>query len=119
MDQPAYKISQKGDTVTVSPQQPVVSSQQFKLLLEEITPRVTTGDAVNVVFDMSHVEYLDSACAARLISLLQPVKAAEGRVMLAHCQPNVRFLLKMSKLDTIFEMFDSIDDAMDRLRDTA
>ena len=114
-----FEITQDGPTITVSPQQPVVNPEQFRHMLDEVKPRLIEGQAANVLFDMSQVEFLDSACAAGLISLLQTVKETGGRIVLVYCQPNVAFLLKMSKLDSLFDVVEDMAQARERLRDIA
>jgi len=117
MNMPAFEIAQEGTTVTVSPRESVVTSQQMRDLIDDVTPRLEQGGASSIIFDMSHVEYLDSACIARFISLLQQVKQANGKIALAHCQSNVAFLLQMSRLDKLFDIVDSMDEALERLRE--
>ncbi|MCC6680653.1 MAG: STAS domain-containing protein [Phycisphaeraceae bacterium] len=119
MDISGFQISHQGDTVAVEPLEPVVTAPQMRDMVAEICPKIEDGRAVNVVFDMSHVEYLDSACLAKLFALLSPVQHASGHIALAQCQPNVEFLLRMTRLDLLFELTASVDEAMARLRQSA
>lgn len=112
----SYEITREGTTVSVCPLEPVVTSEQMGELIDEVAPHFQEGEAANVVFDMSKVEYLDSSCIAKLFVLLRTTKQHDGRVALAHCQPNVMFLLQMTHLDELFSVFDNIDDALRDLR---
>jgi len=102
--------------MSVCPLEPVVTSEQMRELIDDVAPHFSDGTVSNVVFDMSRVEYLDSACIAKLFMLLRTAKEHGGRVALAHCQPNVMFLLQMTHLDELFSIFDNIDDALRDLR---
>ncbi len=119
MDMSGFQISHQGETVAVEPMEPVVTAPQMREIVAEICPRIESGRAINVVFDMSRVEYLDSACLAKLFTLLSPVQRVKGHIALAQCQPNVEFLLRMTRLDLLFELTANVDEAMTRLRKTA
>lgn len=119
MTQPAFEVSREGTTVSVCPMEAVVTSEQMRQLLDDVAPYLVEGGASDVIFDMSRVEYLDSACVAKLFTLLKTVQQAEGHIALAHCQPNVAFLLEMTRLDDLFRMFDSIDEAKRTLGEVA
>ncbi|MBX3357857.1 MAG: STAS domain-containing protein [Phycisphaeraceae bacterium] len=56
----------------------------------------------NLVLDLQNVDYLDSACLNMLITLLQAVKAAGGRIAIASAQRSIEVLFKLTRLDKVF-----------------
>ena len=48
-----------------------------------------------------------------LIALLEHVKPAGGRIVLANCHSNVELLFRMTHLDTLISLVDSVDRALE------
>jgi anti-sigma B factor antagonist len=76
-----------------------------------VFPEITASlDAViekkpkHVVVDVSGVTYIDSAGLAALILAMQKVEAYGGQFSLAGVQTTVRSILKMSRLDDVFQI---------------
>ena len=61
---------------------------------------------VNVVLDMKDVTRLDSAGIGVLVAKFLSVKRRGGAIKLLHVTARTRRLLHMTKLDTIFEIFE-------------
>jgi anti-anti-sigma factor len=107
-----FDIAHDGKIITVTAQQPEITDQQMKQLTEEVVAIIAKHDARHVVVDLGNVRFLDSACMACLIGMLQEVKRVNGHIALVNCQPNVEFLLRMSRLDSLFGLFRSVDEAV-------
>ena len=58
------------------------------------------------VLNMSSVSYVDSYGLGELVRLYNSVKKADGRLQLLAPSERVRTLLRMTKLDTVFEILD-------------
>jgi len=81
----------------------------------ELMQRVRLHNTRHFVLDFSQVEFLASACVGALVSFLQDVEPMHGRVMLACCAPEVAFIFKVTRLDSIFPMHDDVADAIAEL----
>ncbi|RKX25916.1 MAG: anti-sigma factor antagonist [Candidatus Zixiibacteriota bacterium] len=63
------------------------------------------------VIDLKKVEWMNSVGLGMLISALTTVKKAGGRLVLANIT-NIESILAMTRLITVFEHFDSREDAL-------
>lgn len=72
-----------------------------------------------VILDLTAVEYIPSLGLGALVSLLRHLREKEHRLMLAGLRPDVRTTLAVTRLDKLFEIYPSFDEAVRRLRETA
>ncbi|NIV95394.1 anti-sigma factor antagonist [candidate division KSB1 bacterium] len=70
----------------------------------------------NVVLDMSKVTWIDSTGLGELIASLSSAKNSNGSLVLANIQAPVESLLNMTNLTQIFETFDSVEEALSKLK---
>jgi anti-anti-sigma factor len=110
------EIDQTGPNVTVHVAGPEASHAEINEIVADCCERMRYENAVNFVFDLERVEFLASACIGSLVELLREVEPMRGRIALAHCDQNVAFLFKVTKLDDIFHIFDDIDDALESFK---
>ena len=73
------------------------------------------GKIKHVVLDLSKVMWIDSTGLGELIASLSSIKKNEGSLVLASLQAPVQSLLKMTNLDQIFDIYDSVDTALAKL----
>lgn len=66
----------------------------------------------NIVVDLSNVKFMNSSGLGMLISGFTTMKNGGGSLKLAGATEKINSLLVITKLITIFENFDSIDDAV-------
>ena len=64
-----------------------------------------------VIFDLQETDYLDSSALGALVTILRDVRNYGGEIRLANLNQTLRTLFKLSKLESMFKIFDSIDDA--------
>jgi anti-sigma B factor antagonist len=65
-----------------------------------------------LVVDLSHVTYIDSAGLAAFIQGMQKVEAYGGKFALAGLQETVRSIFEISRLDQVFQIFPDVDAAL-------
>ncbi len=66
----------------------------------------------NIIIDLSEVKFMNSSGLGMLISGLTTVKNGGGVLKLANVTDKIQSLLMITKLITIFETFESVDDAV-------
>ena len=71
----------------------------------------------NVVLDLSGSDRINSVGIANLVSLVAHANTNSSRVILAACSPFVSIVLGRCKLDTYFEMADSVSGVLSRAPD--
>jgi anti-sigma B factor antagonist len=93
----------------------------------ELAGKLTLGDATTrlhdkinsvlhqgrrqLVLDLGGVDYVDSAGLGELVRTHSTVKKNDGAVHIANLSNRVQDLLTLTKLITVFEVFDTVDAA--------
>ena len=72
-------------------------------------------DVKNYVFDMSQVSIMDSAGLGSLMGALKRVSQRGGDVKIACLQEKPRLVFNITRAYKIFEIFDSVDEALDAI----
>lgn len=67
---------------------------------------------VKIVLDMAGVTYIDSAGVGMMVSELKLVRSRNGGMRLAQLSARSERLLALMKLKIVFEVFESVDDAV-------
>lgn len=69
-----------------------------------------------ILIDLEGVPYLDSSDLGRLIRCHISIRQSGGRVRLCNLSPRVSSLLKMTRLDTVLDTYDTEEEALESLR---
>ncbi len=70
------------------------------------------GKPARLVVDLSAVGYMDSSGVASLVEGLQRVRGYGGRMLLVGLNPRVRSIFEIAKLDSVFQIVDSREEAL-------
>ena len=73
------------------------------------------NENLKVIADLSDVEFVDSSGLGMLSSWFKCVNEENGRIVFANVQPYVRKIIKISKLDKIFTLAETLDEAKELL----
>ena len=82
----------------------------------EIHDRVkdlVANGVTKVVIDLGKVTWMNSTGLGALMSSLTTVKNAEGELKIARATDKVKSLFMVTKLITIFDNFDTVEEALD------
>ena len=107
------EIEQEGSIVTCHIGMSEMAHGEMQEMIDDCMDRMRCGNAQHFVFDMSKVEFLASSCIGVLVGFLQDIEHVKGRIALANCQENVRFLFKVTRLDSVFAMYDDVKEAVE------
>jgi anti-sigma B factor antagonist len=97
--------------VTLVQVQGRVDSMTANQLGEALTKEIDGGN-INVVLDLSSVDYMSSAGLREIVTALKKAKRATGDLRLAQPSDRVREVLEMAGLDTIFRIYTSQAEAV-------
>ena len=103
MAQPAAEIEQIGDRVIARLSGVEVNTDRLRELILDLKTHLDDG-ARTFVFCFNDVEFLPSACLALLLMFYQDAKRQDARIVLLNCQENVALLLRLARLDVLFEL---------------
>ena len=65
-----------------------------------------------MVVDLSAVPYMDSSGVASLVKLLSRVRALGAKMALAAPTPKVRSIFEITRLNSVFEIHESVEEAL-------
>ncbi|MCS6895929.1 MAG: STAS domain-containing protein [Bacteroidia bacterium] len=88
------------------------TQQQFK---EAILSRLDAGQK-HFILDLSAVRNVNSSGLGSLITLFSRTRSAGGEFILASVPANVRNLLHITRLDTVFPIRDTLQEALQSIQ---
>lgn len=88
------------------------TQQQFK---EAILNQLESGYR-HFILDLSAVRNVNSSGLGSLITLFSRTRSAGGEFILAAVPPNVRNLLHITRLDTVFPIRETLQDALQSIQ---
>ena len=72
--------------------------------LKEEMNRLTNQHASGFILDLSQVPLLDSSALGAIMLTVQQLRQTDGKLVLLNPQPNVRNVLRVTRLDTVLEI---------------
>lgn len=105
------KTSEKYSAVVIEIKGNVIGgpdSEEFSKLLHSLLEQ----GKKNVVVDLKYVKFMNSSGLGMLISGFTTMKNGGGSLKLANATEKINSLLVITKLITIFENFNSVDEAV-------
>jgi len=66
-----------------------------------------------LLIDLGEVDFIDSSGLGTLVSCLNSIKKAGGKLKICDIQENPKQVFEMTRLDRVFEVFDGKDEALD------
>lgn len=85
--------------------------------LRERLHALLADDKSNLVVDLDDVGFLDSTALGVLVGVLKRARTEGGEVRIASMQPRVRKVFEITRLDSAFDLFDSVDEAVGGARE--
>lgn len=92
----------------------IVGGPDAMTLNDDVHKLINSGTKKFIV-DMKSVEHINSSGLGILIASLNAVRQAGGDLKIANASSRVLELLKITKLNQIFESFKSVDEAVKNL----
>lgn len=87
-------------------------SDEFKIFLNDHSQTPSP----KLLVDLSKVEYMDSSFIGALVAGLKHVLSNNGEMALVNIQKDVLALFELTRLDKVFKIYDSIEDAIKYLK---
>lgn len=72
-----------------------------------------------IVLDLSQLEYISSAGLRILMIAAKDARARQGKLLAVTLQPVVREIFEISRFTLVFEIFDSVRDALNKISPAA
>jgi anti-anti-sigma factor len=101
----------KATIVSVKGKMDAVTTPEFDKKLEE---RISKG-VKNLIIDFNELTYISSAGLRSLLSAAKRLKKIKGKILFAAIKGSVKNVFDISGFASIFEIFDSVEDALQRV----
>jgi anti-anti-sigma factor len=114
---PTVTIEKVGGAIVARPQVKLMDAAAIKALKLSVANAAgeAAGDAAGaplVVIDLSRVAILPSLALGGLLEIANACKARQQTLKLAGIQPQIRKVLSVTRLDTLFPIVDSVEAAV-------
>lgn len=106
----SFTITKQGDVSVVAIEGQLIVSNRQELkqkMLEELE-----GGARKLLVDFSQTGYIDSSGLGVLVSLSKKIREQGGALRLAGLNDDLRTLFELTKLDTLFQIADTREQAL-------
>jgi anti-sigma B factor antagonist len=100
-----------GDVVILDLHGRILSGEGERAIREAVGRLVDSG-AANLLVNFADVPYVDSSIVGEMVTTLTTVSRTGGKLKLLGLPARVRSLLSMTRLLTVFETYESEDEAV-------
>jgi anti-sigma B factor antagonist len=80
--------------------------------LRELVSQLTNDGSRKLLFNLAEVSYIDSSGLGNLVSALTNVRRQGGELKLVNLNKNVHDLIQITRLYTVFDVFDGEAEAL-------
>ena len=97
--------------------QKVMDPSRIETMGQELLSLVDGDESDNVLINFENVTFFSSAAINKLIVLENRVREQGGKIRLSNLRPEVRDLFSYTNLDSMFQIKDEQDDALESFAD--
>lgn len=105
-----FDLTYSQNLVVISIEEKNVIRTNAELLINKVKESIDQGN-VNFIVDLKNVVHLNSSGINLFISILTLIRNAEGELVLTSISEKIKNLLIITKLNSIFKVSKSIDEA--------
>ncbi len=80
--------------------------------LREVLVKITHASEKDLIIDFSSVTFIDSSCLGTLVSLAKNLRERRGDIKLTGLSDDVRSIFQITRLDRVFDIHDSNEEAI-------
>lgn len=80
--------------------------------LRDLVDEVLAAGTLKVIMDLGNIKYIDSSGIGELVSCYTTIKNRNGQLRLTRLNKKIYSLLQLTALISVFEIYDSNEDAM-------
>ena len=89
----------------------LIDKNQADKLMQDVD-EVVLNNHIHFILDLSALKYLNSSGLTILIQILTKARKAGGEAVIAHVGKRIKELLIITKLNTVFTVADTVDEAI-------
>ena len=107
---------QQGVTIVHFADAKVIDQRSINLIGSELTEMVEKAGTMKMLINMENVQYLSSAVLGKLISLHKALRTKKGSLRLCNIAAPIFEVFEITRLDKVFDIHKSEDEALDAFR---
>ncbi len=100
------------DILIITPRGQSLDAKDAPAFKEEVINLITANDLNRVVFDLQHLNFIDSSGLGSFLSVLRVLHSTGGELKLARMNKTIRTMFELVSMHKVFEIFNSTDDAV-------
>ena len=105
------KVNTQGD-VTILELQGKITIGEGDIKLRQLVNDVLENGARKIIMDLKGLKYIDSSGIGELVSCYTTITNRGGKLRLTHLHSKIYSLLQLTALVSVFEIYDSNEDAI-------
>jgi len=113
--EPELKIETEGPVIRMTLPGPSIDRTALSAIEEQMLATVKQAHAPRIVVDFRAVAFLPTIGLGTLIAVQKWTRQQGGRLRIAEMQGRVRELFHISRLDRIFDIDDTLEQALERV----
>ena len=106
------KIISKNEVNIVRIEGPIKSGNEYELA-ELMENYIKPNEAPKFIIDLKKVPFINSAALGIFLNIFKHVDYLKGRIVFAGLNTDIENLMEITKLTSVFEIFKSVDEAME------
>lgn len=96
----------------ITPKGQSLDAKDAPAFKEEVINLITLNDLNRVVFDLQHLDFIDSSGLGSFLSVLRVLHSTGGELKLARMNKTIRTMFELVSMHKVFEIFNSTDEAV-------
>ena len=101
-----------GDVTILDASGRMTRNEGYGMAKQRITELIEEGRR-DLLLNLAEVPYMDSTCVGELVSAFITTRSKGGKLKLVRATGRIKELLNVARLDTVFEVFDTEDAAIE------
>lgn len=110
-----HNLESKDGTIILSLEGSILNDSETKPILDSITEKIQENNNKFAV-DLSQLKFINSTGLSFLLTILTKARKAGGEVILTNIPEQLSKLLVMTKLNNVFTVTNSNDEAISKLK---
>ena len=111
----SYSTTHQGGITIFKLEGEIIEKGQTTGLMEQIDTLLSSGKK-NIILDLEGLRYMNSSGLNVLVNILTKARNAGGDVSVCHISEKIKSLLVVTRLDTIFHIVPTVEEAIQRLK---
>lgn len=103
---------QKHGDVTIVSLQGKITIGEGDVRLRQSVQEVLDDGATKIILDLKEVSYMDSSGVGELVASYTTITNRGAQLRMANLKPKIYGLLQLTALVTVFQIYDSTEDAL-------